>query len=81
MWAQQRGAEAVVSFWGDMVVGPLDHMGMIHWGFLIRVSNQPKTQQYRHDCVCVCDRACCGKGSGAQQELGVSLLHDVRGLR
>ena len=32
-------------------------------------------------CVCVCDRACCGKGSGAQQELGASLLHDVLGLR
>lgn len=37
-WAQHRGTEALVPFLGDMVVGPLDHVGMTHWGFLIRVS-------------------------------------------
>ena len=69
-----QGAEALL---GDTVVGPLDHIGMSCWGFLIHVSKtayQTNLNLSHADMtVCVCDHACYGKGSEAQQESGASL--------
>ena len=38
MWVQQRGTEVLVPLLGDMVVDPLDPVGLSCQGFLVRVS-------------------------------------------